>query len=136
MAVKRIAAAILQRPDGKVLLLKRSPEHTTNAGKWCFVTGYIEEGEEPEAAASRELMEELGISDRPVRAGALVIIETDWGGTLHVFPYLFQTEVVEFQLDQEHTAYTWIHPEEIYQYDIVQQLEEDLIALNLLSIYP
>nr|MBN1229875.1 NUDIX domain-containing protein [Anaerolineae bacterium] len=133
MPAKRIAAAILQRPDGKILLLKRSPEHTTNAGKWCFVTGYIEEGEEPEAAAIRELEEELSICARPVQAGGLVVVETDWGGTLHVFPYLFNTEIIDIQLEGEHTNYTWIHPHEIYQYDVVQQLDEDLIALNLLK---
>ena len=48
--------------DGRVLLLRRAPE---GGGFWQPVTGRIEPGESPEAAARRELLEETG-ADAPV----------------------------------------------------------------------
>ncbi|HEU4382038.1 MAG TPA: lipoyl(octanoyl) transferase LipB [Anaeromyxobacteraceae bacterium] len=48
--------------DGRVLLLRRAPER---GGFWQPVTGRIEFGESPEAAARRELLEETG-ADAPV----------------------------------------------------------------------
>lgn len=129
--IRRIAAAVVQRPDGKVLLLKRSPSHTTNPDKWCFVTGFIETGETPRQAAIRELSEELRVDAGPIRAGERVIVYAGWS-TLHVYPFLFKVGNITVHLDWEHTEYTWIEPQEIYQYDFVQQLDEDLIALGLL----
>ena len=128
---KRIAAAVLQRPDGAVLLLKRAPTHTTNPGKWCFVTGYVNQGEDPRDAAIRELHEELGLEAEPIRAGEIVVVHTSWA-TLHVYPFLFRVDVETVEIDWEHTAYDWIKPEELYDYDFVQQLDDDLIALGLL----
>ena len=130
--VHRIAAVVLQRPDGKILLLKRSMSHSTNPGKWCFVTGYVESAEEPRQAAIRELREELGIQAAPARSGQIVVVQTDWGKTLHVYPFLCPVDDVEFDLDWEHTEYVWIEPHELYRYDFVQQLDEDLISLGLL----
>lgn len=130
--IQRIAAAVLQRSDGKVLLLKRAETHTTNPGKWCFVTGYVGQDEEPRQAAIRELHEELSIQATPSRAGEIVVVHTSWGKTLHVYPFLFPVEAVEIKLDWEHTDYVWITPPELYQHDFVQQLDEDLISLGLL----
>jgi 8-oxo-dGTP pyrophosphatase MutT (NUDIX family) len=130
--VDRIAAAVLRRPDGRILLLKRAPTHTTNAGKWCFVTGYVQPDEEPAQAAVRELAEELGVAGQPVKAGTVVVVHTPWGRTLHVHPFLFEVDNLDIQLDYEHTDYTWVLPAELYQFDFVQQLDEDLVALGLL----
>lgn len=46
--------------DWRVLVLRRG-EGTRCAGAWETVHGHIEEGEEPEAAALRELREETGL---------------------------------------------------------------------------
>lgn len=130
--LREIAAAVIRRRDGKVLLLKRAPTHTTNAGKWCFVTGYIEAGESAEEAAARELMEELGVAAQPRRSGEMVIVHAAWAD-LHVHPFLFEVADFTVKLDREHTDYRWIEPHELYGYDFVQQLDEDLIALGLLE---
>jgi 8-oxo-dGTP diphosphatase len=53
------AVAILQRPDGRVLLGQR-PEGKPWAGWWEFPGGKIEEGETALQALQRELQEELG----------------------------------------------------------------------------
>jgi 8-oxo-dGTP pyrophosphatase MutT (NUDIX family) len=57
---KRIALLFIVI-DNKVLLFKRSPEETTNPGKYGMLGGHIEKGESPEAALRREIKEEAGV---------------------------------------------------------------------------
>jgi 8-oxo-dGTP pyrophosphatase MutT (NUDIX family) len=129
----RIAAAVVQREDGRMLLLRRALTHSTNPGKWCFVTGYVEEGEQPREAAIRELAEELGLRADPVRGGEIVVVHAEWGDTLNVYPFLFRVEQPNIVIEHEHSEFVWIEPQELYAYDFVQQLDEDLISLGLLA---
>jgi 8-oxo-dGTP diphosphatase len=55
-----VAAAILIRPDGAVLLAQRPPGKVY-PGYWEFPGGKLEPGEAPRHALERELAEELGI---------------------------------------------------------------------------
>jgi len=130
--IRQVAAAVLRRPDGKVLLLKRAASHTTNPNKWCFVTGFVEEDETPRDAAIRELREELSIESAPTRSGPVVEVRMSSELTLHVSPFLFEVENIPITLDWEHTAYVWVEPGEVTDYDIVQQLDDDLRSLGLL----
>jgi 8-oxo-dGTP diphosphatase len=57
----RVAAAVLLRADGAVLLAQR-PAGKPYAGYWEFPGGKLEPGEGPRAALVRELREELGIA--------------------------------------------------------------------------
>lgn len=59
--IRFVAACVLVDRDGRILLAKRPPESTWG-GRWEFPGGKIKAGETPEAALSRELAEELGIS--------------------------------------------------------------------------
>ena len=60
MTIVRVAAAVLLRDDGQVLLAQR-PEGKPYAGYWEFPGGKLEPGEAPRHALDRELHEELGI---------------------------------------------------------------------------
>lgn len=62
-AITDVAAAVIERPDGTFLLACR-PEGKPYPGYWEFPGGKIEAGEDPRAALSRELKEELGIDVR------------------------------------------------------------------------
>jgi 8-oxo-dGTP diphosphatase len=55
-----VAVAVLQRPDGKVLLAQRLAG-TPYSGYWEFPGGKLERGESARQALARELHEELGI---------------------------------------------------------------------------
>lgn len=57
----RVSAKGVVRMDGKILLLRKA------GGMWDLPGGRIEDGEEPEAALVREILEETGIEVRPVR---------------------------------------------------------------------
>ena len=58
-----VAAAVIMRPDGKVLLAQR-PRGKAYAGYWEFPGGKLEPGETPRRALDRELAEELGLTVR------------------------------------------------------------------------
>jgi 8-oxo-dGTP diphosphatase len=62
-ALLRVAAAVIQRPDGQVLLAQR-PAGKAYAGYWEFPGGKLEPGETPREALDRELVEELGLAVR------------------------------------------------------------------------
>ena len=59
---KSVCAVVLR--EGKVLLAR----HTYGAGKGLFITpgGYLKNGESPEQAMCRELMEETGMSRKMI----------------------------------------------------------------------
>jgi 8-oxo-dGTP diphosphatase len=59
-SIVRVAAAVILRGDGRVLLAQR-PEGKPYAGYWEFPGGKLEPGETPRHALDRELHEELGI---------------------------------------------------------------------------
>lgn len=59
--IVRVAAAVITRPDGRVLLAQR-PEGKPYAGYWEFPGGKLEPGETAAVALARELREELGIA--------------------------------------------------------------------------
>jgi 8-oxo-dGTP diphosphatase len=61
--IVRVAAAVIQRPDGQVLLAQRPPGKPY-AGYWEFPGGKLEPGEAPVHALVRELREELGLDIR------------------------------------------------------------------------
>jgi 8-oxo-dGTP diphosphatase len=59
--ITRVAAGVVLRPDGKVLLAQRPPGKPY-AGYWEFPGGKLEPGETPAHALGRELTEELGLT--------------------------------------------------------------------------
>ncbi|MBE0573618.1 NUDIX hydrolase [Candidatus Dojkabacteria bacterium] len=129
--VRRVVALVVQRPDGKILLLKRSPDRPYDPNKWSIATGHIEAGEPPHEAATRELKEELGIDAKPSKAGRLIEIGS-YEKPLHVYTFLFSIDLRKVELNAEHTDYSWIEPKDIFDYDRVYKLEDDLAALDLL----
>lgn len=52
------AAVVITNPEGKVLLLDH---HIRPRSGWGLPGGFIEHGEQPEAAARREVLEEIGL---------------------------------------------------------------------------
>lgn len=56
-----VVAAIIVRPDGRILVTKR-PATGSAANKWEFPGGKVEIGESPQQALIREIHEELGIT--------------------------------------------------------------------------
>ena len=127
---KDIATSVLTF-QGKILILKRSDKVGTYRGMWACVSGYIEEGEEAEETAKREITEELGLSKDDVkllRKGD-VIHARDNRMLWAIHPFLFEANKTEFKIDWEHVEYKWILPDEISSYNTVPKLKETIDSL-------
>lgn len=66
----RAVAVLVMRSGGRFVLQQRSRRDTWHPGEWTISsTGHVKKGERYEAAAHRELNEELGIDGRLTAAG-------------------------------------------------------------------
>jgi 8-oxo-dGTP pyrophosphatase MutT (NUDIX family) len=100
---------VFRRDDGKAVFLLIRDSYRN----WGFPKGHIENGEDPEAAALREVREETGLTDLAVRGEIAVI---DWffrfrGRLIHKTCHFYLLETNEAnttpQLDEGITACRW-----------------------------
>ncbi|SNR64529.1 8-oxo-dGTP diphosphatase [Methylobacillus rhizosphaerae] len=132
MKVVRAAVAILQRPDGQVLLAER-PAGKPWEGWWEFPGGKIEAGEEPYHALVRELHEELGIE-----------VSTAYPWMLRRFDYPDRSVELHFFIVRawqrepagcEGQRLSWQNPHLLTVGPMLPANEPILAALNLPSLY-
>ena len=97
-------------------------------GGWEFPGGKIEEGETPQEALQREIMEELNTE---IKVGELVdTIEYDYP-TFHLSMECFWAEVISGDLVlKEHEAAKWLTKEEL---DSVEWLPADVTLIERLK---
>ncbi|MFB6164179.1 MAG: NUDIX domain-containing protein [Haloarculaceae archaeon] len=113
----------LLRNRGDVLLLSRSDQVGSYAGRWGGVAGHAEG--DPDAAARQEIAEEAGLADAVtlVRRGESFAVEdTDLETRWVVHPYLFDCDARDVTLNEETTEYAWVPPTEILRRDTVPDL--------------
>jgi lipoyl(octanoyl) transferase len=113
----RTVSATLQRDDGQVLLMQRTPER---GGFWQILTGRVEPGENPLATAAREIYEETGYSSELREIRELRYAHSfalgDRIPPFFVHETAFAVKVSgEPRLSGEHVAYQWVTPEEAMQ---------------------
>jgi 8-oxo-dGTP pyrophosphatase MutT (NUDIX family) len=88
-----VAVVLLPDEEGRacLLLTKRVPKLRTHGGQWALPGGRIDAGESAEAAALRELAEEVDLArgpdailglldDYPTRSGFVITPVVVWGG--------------------------------------------------------
>ncbi|MEK7193690.1 MAG: NUDIX domain-containing protein [Patescibacteria group bacterium] len=105
--VEAIVFKVLESGEVLFLMLKRIPNR---GGFWQPVTGNVERGESFEAAALREVREELGIER------VLELIDTGYSykftdNNLDQFERVFGVRVLDgtpVKLSSEHTEYQWV----------------------------
>ena len=105
--IVRVAAAVILRRDGQVLLAQRPPGKVY-AGYWEFPGGKLEPGETPRAALDRELHEELGLD---VRRAAPWLVQRFVYPHAHVELHFFRVlDWVGAPVGRDGQAFAWQSP--------------------------
>jgi len=114
---------------GELLILKRSEKVGTQRGKWAGVSGYLEEGEDPETRSRREIAEETGIEKAILKRKGQPTLARGDDTIWEVHPFLYEVDTREITIDWEHVEYRWIRPEHLLSYDRVSRLRRALDSL-------
>ena len=124
----RVAAAIIERPDGQVLLAQR-PAGKAYAGYWEFPGGKLETGETPRDALDRELAEELGIA---VRRAAPWLVQRYRYPHAHVELHFFRVlDWTGEPVGHDGQAFTWQVPG---RFDVAPLLPANTVVLRALTL--
>ena len=127
MKTVRVVAAAIKAENGKgqPIIFATQRGYGDLKGGWEFPGGKIEEGETPQEALKREIMEEL---DTEISVGDLIdTIEYDYP-TFHLSMDCFWCQIVKGDLVlKEHEAAKWLSKDEL---DRVEWLPADVTLIS------
>ena len=123
--IRVVAAVILS--EGKIFATQRG--YGDFKGGWEFPGGKIEDGETPEVALKREILEEL---ETKIRVGELIdTIEYDYPN-FHLSMDCFWCKIVSGKLVlKEHEAARWLDKENLYS---VEWLPADVSLIEKIAV--
>jgi 8-oxo-dGTP diphosphatase len=129
---KLVVIGVVKFKD-KILFLKRTSNRETFPNLWQTVSGFIDEGETKEAAVLREVKEETGLDGKITKTGRIFETSGKYGIWINC-PFLIQVDSDKVKIDKkEHSEYLWIYPKDIINFNIVEGVEQDLRAVNILD---
>jgi len=133
MKQTKIVTSFLSFKD-KILILKRSEEVKSMKGLWAGISGIIENNELPLNRAKIEIFEEVGITEEHIK-----LIKSSNEFTIEspqyrnhqwiIFPFLFQTDKNEINLNWENSEFQWVNTEQLKEFNTVPSLEKVLFSL-------
>lgn len=127
----RFALNLLLDDASRLLLLKRVDSAHLGPGLWGLPAGKIEAGETAAAAAAREMCEEIGPDHRVELTRYLgPIRDTYYGGQYEIHLFQQRWRGGEVVLNDEHTAWAWVAPEDFHRYPVMDGIEEDIALLG------
>lgn len=131
MKTVKVVAAIIKavNENGEPIIFATQRGYGDFKGGWEFPGGKIEEGETPQQALKREIMEEL---ETEIEVGELIdTIEYDYP-TFHLSMDCFWAEIVSGNLVlKEHEASRWLTREEL---DLVEWLPADVAVVEKIRV--
>jgi 8-oxo-dGTP diphosphatase len=114
------AYALLQNGEGKCLFLRRSPDSTTNPGRWEPPGGKLDPGERLDEALRREVLEEAGLQISVRRLLGAIEYEVP---AVKVVGLIMEGDLLteDVELSSEHDSYRWVRLSEVHQIDLATQ---------------
>jgi len=130
MKYQNVAVSAFVPHDGKVLVVQRAADEDFLPDNWEQVGGKIEWGENPFDGLVREVMEEAGITVKPVQVYWL----SDYtpNSDRHMVEAGIICELVgspDVKLSHEHQAYKWVTEDEIKKISpMTDSMREEILA--------
>lgn len=123
---KLAVKGIIRRGDGKILVVKRSPNDDHKPGVWETVGGGVEEGDSPQDALKREIMEEVGLEVEISEPFNVFNFVKDNGDKKVGITFLCDYISGEIKLSEEHSDWQWIDPFDFKKFDSIQSLHNEI----------
>ncbi len=131
MEKKHVVVAYVKHKD-KFLLLKRSSFVESFKHQWSAITGKIEPNDpDPLRSALREIQEETGLSEghiELIKQGEPFEVQMKDKVRI-IYPFLFESEHDNVQLNWENTEYVWVNVEQMKYFEIVEGVDSTLRKL-------
>lgn len=109
--------------ENHILLIRGAPTKRLWAGKYNGVGGHIEPGEDVYSAATREVIEEAGISTIILRLSGIISIDTKQNPGILIFVFVGQTESTRTFTSSEGLL-EWISLDKYKELPLVEDLPE------------
>lgn len=117
MDLLTVVAVALTDAQGRVLIAQR-PFDKEHGGLWEFPGGKVEPDETPEAALTRELREELGVTVEPEHLQPLTFSSVG-RETRHLLLLLYRCTVWQGEARAlDAAAIRWVEPRRLVDYDM------------------
>jgi len=115
-----VARVIIENDRGSILFLKRTDEKTKDT--WCLPGGHVEQHENPEDTARREVLEETGLEVTHI---SLVYKKIDdfYGQTWLVHYYVAKIRG-NITINNESSDFAWIAPADYSNYNMTHGNEK------------
>jgi 8-oxo-dGTP diphosphatase len=123
------AKAIVRRPDGRILLIRRAPDSTADPSCWDLPGGKMDYGETLPEVLVREVREETGLTVQVGRPIHICHFTKDpfW---VTCVTLLCETDGGEVRLSDEHVDFAWIELAEIAERTYGRAIREQLDAYD------
>jgi ADP-ribose pyrophosphatase YjhB (NUDIX family) len=105
----KLAVTVVIERDGRVLLGKRG-EGTRQPGRWSFPAGFVERGEVVEAAAIREVREEVGLT---IEVGPILGVFSEPGEAVVLLAYPATVVAGKAVAGDDITETGWFAPDDL-----------------------
>ena len=130
MPVRHVSVLILYTSMGQILLQHRTSDAFRLPNYWAFFGGGIEQGESPERALEREILEELSYQvQSPYYLMAQTFREEEDENTKYVFVEKYRDQPLQLGEGQ---AMGWFHPDETYG---LKMIEHDRVVVDHIRDY-
>jgi len=119
-----VAVTVLIFRDGRMLPMRRSSSQDAGPGLWEGVSGRVRAGEDPIAAAKREVVEETGL-DVDIRTRPLVSYAAlRRGDPMTVIVFVGDHRNGEVELSEEHDDFRWCTKAELSELGVPVRLAD------------